>query len=37
LFAEVEGPTERAFHKALMKYFGGKADGATLDRLASTK
>jgi uncharacterized protein (DUF1810 family) len=37
LFAEVEGPTERVFHKALMKYFGGKADGATLDRLASTK
>ena len=37
LFAEVEGPTERVFPKALMKYFGGKADQATLDRLASTK
>ena len=37
LFAEVESPTERVFHKALMKYFGGKGDRATLDRLASTK
>ena len=37
LFAEVEGPTERVFRKALMKYFGGKGDRATLDRLASTK
>jgi uncharacterized protein (DUF1810 family) len=37
LFAEVEGPTERVFHKALMKYFGGEADQATLDRLASAK
>jgi uncharacterized protein (DUF1810 family) len=33
LFAEVEGPTERVFHKALTKYFGGKTDQATLDRL----
>jgi uncharacterized protein (DUF1810 family) len=33
LFAEVEGPSERAFHEALRKYFGGKADKGTLDRL----
>jgi uncharacterized protein (DUF1810 family) len=33
LFAEVEGPSERVFHKALKKYFGGKTDQATLDRL----
>jgi uncharacterized protein (DUF1810 family) len=30
LFAEVEGPSERVFHKALKKYFGGKTDRATL-------
>jgi uncharacterized protein (DUF1810 family) len=36
LFAEVEGPSERVFHKALKKYFGGQADKATLERLAST-
>jgi uncharacterized protein (DUF1810 family) len=33
LFAEVEGPSERVFHEALTKYFDGKADRATLDRL----
>ena len=33
LFAEVEGPSERVFHKALRKYFGGQADKATLERL----
>jgi uncharacterized protein (DUF1810 family) len=33
LFAEVQGPSERVFHKALKKYFGGKTDQATLDRL----
>ena len=33
LFAEVEGPSERVFHKALKKYFGGKTDQATLARL----
>jgi uncharacterized protein (DUF1810 family) len=33
LFAEVEGPSERVFHKALNKYFGGKTDPATLARL----
>jgi uncharacterized protein (DUF1810 family) len=37
LFAEVEGPSERAFHKALTKYFGGQTDKATLERLASTR
>jgi uncharacterized protein (DUF1810 family) len=37
LFAEVEGPSERVFHKALTKYFGGQADKATLERLAATK
>jgi uncharacterized protein (DUF1810 family) len=37
LFAEVEGPTERVFHKALKKYFGGHPDKATLERLGSTK
>ena len=36
LFAEVEGPSERVFHKALKKYFGGQADKATLERLAAT-
>jgi uncharacterized protein (DUF1810 family) len=30
LFAEVEGSSERGFHKALKKYFGGKTDEATL-------
>ena len=33
LFAEVEGPDERVFHEALRKYFDGKTDLATLDRL----
>src|SRR6202140_3845811 len=33
LFAEVQGPSERVFHKALEKYFGGKTDQATLARL----
>lgn len=33
LFAEVEGPTERVFHKALTKYFGGRVDKATLERI----
>ena len=33
LFSEVEGPSERVFHKALRKYFGGQADKATLERL----
>jgi uncharacterized protein (DUF1810 family) len=33
LFAEVVGPSERVFHKALKKYFGGKTDQATLERL----
>jgi uncharacterized protein (DUF1810 family) len=37
LFAEVEGPSERVFHKALEKYFGGRADKATLERLVATK
>jgi uncharacterized protein (DUF1810 family) len=37
LFAEVEGPSERVFHEALEKYFGGKTDRGTLERLASTK
>ena len=35
LFGEVAGPTERVFHKALKKYFGGEADKATLERLAT--
>jgi uncharacterized protein (DUF1810 family) len=33
LFAEVEGPSESVFHNALMKYFAGKVDQATLVRL----
>jgi uncharacterized protein (DUF1810 family) len=33
LFSEVEGPDERVFHEALRKYFDGKTDAATLDRL----
>jgi uncharacterized protein (DUF1810 family) len=33
LFAEAEGPSEGVFHMALKKYFGGKADEATLARL----
>jgi uncharacterized protein (DUF1810 family) len=33
LFAEVEGPSERVFHKALKKYFGGQADQGTLKRI----
>jgi uncharacterized protein (DUF1810 family) len=37
LFAEVEGPSERVFHKALTKYFGGQADKATLERIGPTK
>ena len=36
LFAEVEGPSERVFHKALTKYFGGKTDQATLARLKAS-
>jgi uncharacterized protein (DUF1810 family) len=36
LFAEVEGPSERVFHEALKKYFGGKTDKGTLERRAST-
>jgi uncharacterized protein (DUF1810 family) len=37
LFGEVEGPAERVFRQALKKYFGGKTDQATLERLASTR
>jgi uncharacterized protein (DUF1810 family) len=37
LFHEVDGPAERVFHQALKKYFGGKIDQATLERLASTR
>jgi uncharacterized protein (DUF1810 family) len=37
LFGEVEGPAERVFHQALKKYFGGKTDQATLERLEPTK
>jgi uncharacterized protein (DUF1810 family) len=33
LFAEVEGPSEGVFHEALKKYFGGKTDRATLERI----
>ena len=33
LFAEAEGPSERVFHKALEKYFGGRADKATLEKI----
>jgi uncharacterized protein (DUF1810 family) len=33
LFAEVGGPEERVFHEALKKYFGGKTDRATLERI----
>jgi uncharacterized protein (DUF1810 family) len=33
LFAEVANPSEWVFDKALMKYFGGKSDEATLARL----
>ena len=33
LFAEVEGPAESVFHEALKKYFGRKADQATLERI----
>ena len=33
LFAEVEGPSDCVFHEALRKYFDGKTDQATLDRL----
>jgi uncharacterized protein (DUF1810 family) len=33
LFAEVEGPAERVFHEALKKYFGGKTDRGTLERI----
>jgi uncharacterized protein (DUF1810 family) len=31
LFAEVEGPSESVFHKALKKYFRGKTDRRTLE------
>ena len=37
LFGEAEAPSEGVFHKVLKKYFGGKADEATLARLASTR
>jgi uncharacterized protein (DUF1810 family) len=33
LFAKVEGAAENVFHEALKKYFGGKKDRATLDRI----
>jgi len=33
LFAEVEGPAERVFHEALRRYFSGKMDQATLERI----
>lgn len=33
LLGEVAGPSERVFHEALKKYFGGKTDQATLARL----
>ena len=35
--AEAEGSSESVFHEALEKYFGGKKDKGTLERLASTK
>jgi uncharacterized protein (DUF1810 family) len=31
LSAEVEGPSETVFHKALKKYFSGKTDRRTLE------
>jgi len=37
LFAEAANPSEWVFGKALMKYFGGKTDEATLARLSPTK
>ena len=37
LFAEVANPSEWVFEKALMKYFGGKSDEATLARLSPTR
>jgi uncharacterized protein (DUF1810 family) len=37
LFAAVEGPWERVFREALRKYFGGKKDQATLERLGPTR
>jgi uncharacterized protein (DUF1810 family) len=37
LFAEVANPSEWVFEKALMKYFGGKTDEATLARLSPTR
>jgi uncharacterized protein (DUF1810 family) len=33
LSAEVEGSSESVFHKALEKYFGGKTDQGTLERI----
>jgi uncharacterized protein (DUF1810 family) len=33
LFVEVEGSPESVFHKALEKYFGGKTDQGTLERI----
>jgi uncharacterized protein (DUF1810 family) len=33
LFAEAEGSSEGVFHEALKKYFGGKPDRATLERI----
>ena len=37
LFAEAEDPSEGLFHQALAKYFGGKADEATLACLDSPR
>jgi uncharacterized protein (DUF1810 family) len=37
LFAEVANPSEWVFEKALMKYFGGETDEATLARLSPTR
>jgi uncharacterized protein (DUF1810 family) len=36
LFAEAANPSEWVFEKALMKYFGGNADEATVARLSPT-
>ena len=37
LFAEAANPSEWVFEKALMKYFGGETDEATLARLSPTR
>jgi uncharacterized protein (DUF1810 family) len=37
LFAEVANASEWVFEKALMKYFGGETDEATLARLSPTR